>query len=60
MVIGEPKIRFYAGKSLYDSKSNLPVCVFCIKDHKPREFSMNDTNDFLDLANRAEEEINKD
>ena len=60
MVVGDPKIRFYAGKSLYDHKSNLPVGVFCIKDHKPREFSMSDMNDFLDLASRAEEEINKD
>lgn len=59
MVLGEPKIRFYAGKSLYDHESNLPVGVFCIKDHKPREFSINDMNDFLDLASRAEEEINK-
>lgn len=60
MVIGEPKIRFYAGKSLYDRKSNLPVGVFCLKDHKPREFSLSDMSDFLDLASRAEEEINKD
>ncbi len=60
MVLGEPKIRFYAGKSLYDRKSNLPVGVFCLKDHKPREFSLSDMSDFLDLASRAEEEINKD
>lgn len=59
MVKGEPFIRFYAGKSLYDHTSNLPVGVFCIKDHKPREMSLVDINDFLDLARRAEEEINK-
>lgn len=59
MVVGDPKIRFYAGKSLYDHKSNLPVGVFCLKDHKPREFSLSDMSDFLDLASRAEEEINK-
>lgn len=59
MVTGEPFIRFYAGKSLYDHESNLPVGVFCIKDHKPREMSMTDMADFLDLADRAEKEINK-
>ncbi len=59
MVKGEPFIRFYAGKSLYDHDSNLPVGVFCIKDHKPREMSLIDMDDFLNLANRAEEEINK-
>lgn len=59
MVTGEPFIRFYAGKSLYDHESNLPVGVFCIKDHKPREMSTTEMADFLDLASRAEEEINK-
>lgn len=59
MVKGEPCIRFYAGKSLYDHTSNLPVGVFCIKDRKPREMSLDDLADFLDLASRAEEEINK-
>lgn len=59
MVIGEPFIRFYAGKSLYDHKSNLPVGVFCIKDRKPREMTVSDMADFLDLANRAEKEINR-
>ena len=34
MVKGEPHIRFYVGKSLYDRKSHLPVGVFCIKDIK--------------------------
>src|SRR3990167_6842587 len=59
MVKGEPFIRFYAGKSLYDHQNNLPVGVFCIKDHKPRKMSLTDMNDFLDLARRVEEEINK-
>ncbi len=59
MVIGSPFIRFYAGKSLYERKSGLPVGVFCIKDYKPRELSMDDMNDFLDLAQRAEHEINQ-
>jgi len=59
MVIGEPYIRFYAGKSLYEYESNLPVGVFCIKDHKPREMSIAEIDKFLDLADRAEKEINK-
>jgi len=59
MVIGEPYIRFYAGKSLYDYKINLPVGVFCIKDHKPREMSLTEIDEFLELADRAEKEINK-
>lgn len=59
MVKGEPFIRFYAGKSLYDHASNLPVGVFCIKDRKPRKMNVKDLADFLDLADRAEKEINK-
>jgi GAF domain-containing protein len=59
MVQGEPFIRFYAGQSLYDHNTNLPVGVFCIKDHQPRKFSGNDLADFLDLARQAEDEINK-
>ena len=59
MVKGEPFIRFYTGKSLYDHTSNLPVGVFCIKDRKPREMSLTDIDDFLVLAQLAEDEINK-
>lgn len=59
MVKGSPYIRFYAGKSLYEKESHLPVGVFCIKDNKPRKFSLQDIHDFLELARQAEEEINK-
>ena len=59
MVTADPPIRFYAGKSLYHYATKLPVGVFCIKDHKPRAFSIEDMGDFLDIARRAEEEINK-
>ncbi len=59
MVIGGPNIRFYAGKSLYDKKTSLPVGVFCIKDNKPRKMSLSEISDFLDLANKAEDEINR-
>ncbi len=59
MVIGEPRIRFYAGKSLYDWEKHLPVGVFCIKDYAPRRLSDKEINDFLILASRAEEEVNR-
>ncbi|OGI66776.1 hypothetical protein A3H53_01670 [Candidatus Nomurabacteria bacterium RIFCSPLOWO2_02_FULL_40_10] len=59
MVKGESHIRFYVGKSLYDKKSHLPVGVFCIKGYEPRKFSLKETADFLELAEEAENEINK-
>lgn len=59
MVTGKPFIRFYAGKSLYEKNSHMPVGVFCIKDYKPRKMSLVEISDFLDLAYQAEEEINK-
>ena len=59
MVVGNPLIRFYAGKSLLDKDSGLPVGVFCIKDTKPRKMSMSEISDFLELASEAEEEVNK-
>lgn len=59
MVKGEPFIRFYAGKSLYDRKTSLPVGVFCIKDREPKKMSMADIDDFLTLASQAEDEVNK-
>lgn len=47
-------------ENLYNEHTtNLPVGVFCIKDHKPRKMSLDDTNDFLELARQAEEEVNK-
>ncbi len=59
MVIGAPFVRFYAGKSLYEYKSNLPVGVFCIKDIKPKKMTPDDISDFLELAKKAEVELNK-
>lgn len=59
MVTGEPFIRFYAGKSLKERKSGLPVGVFCIKDIKPRKMSVEEIDEFLKLAKEAEDEINK-
>ncbi|MCL5782212.1 MAG: hypothetical protein M1459_02545 [Patescibacteria group bacterium] len=52
-------IRFYAGKSLYDERSRLPVGVFCIKDYKPRKMNVVETSQFLELAAEAEKRINE-
>ncbi len=57
-VINEPFIRFYAGMALYDSVSKMPVGVFCVKDIKPRKFSMKEISIFMDLAEKAEKLIN--
>lgn len=59
MVVGKPYIRFYAGISLKDKKTHLPIGVFCVKDIKPRKLTLEEINIFMDLAERAEKEINK-
>lgn len=58
MVIGEPHIRFYAGISIRDFKTKLPVGVFCIKDIVPRKLNLDEINILMDLASRAEKELN--
>ncbi len=58
-VINPPYIRFYAGKSLYERKTNKPVGVFCVKDYIPRVFNEKDIADFIELAILAEDEINQ-
>lgn len=59
MVIGSPYIRFYAGIALLDHKTGQPVGVFCVKDTKPRRLSVREIDTMLDLAERAEKELNK-
>ncbi len=59
MVVGYPFIRFYAGIALFDYKTRQPVGVFCVKDTKPRKFSLKEIATFIDLAERAEKELNK-
>lgn len=59
MVVGPPFIRFYAGVSLYDHETNQPIGVFCVKDNKPRELSLDEVATLMDLANRAEIELNR-
>ena len=59
MVVGFPFIRFYAGIALYDYKTRQPVGVFCVKDTKPRKFNTKEVGIIIDLADRAEKELNK-
>lgn len=61
MVIGKPFVRFYAGVALFNrhSKSPMPIGVFCIKDTKPRKFGVEEMSILIDLAIRAEQELNK-
>ncbi len=53
-----PHVRFYAGVTIYDRKTHMPVGAFCIKDVKSRELSNDETNILLDHAKMAEDEIN--
>lgn len=59
MVVGSPYIRFYGGISLVDHKSGQYVGVFCIKDTKPRTLSAEEVDILMDLADRAQKELNK-
>ncbi len=59
MVTGKPGIRFYAGIALFDHTTGQPVGVLCVKDTKPRQFGLEETSLLMDLAARAEEELNK-
>ncbi len=59
MVVGSPFIRFYAGIALMDNKTGQPVGVFCVKDIKPRNLSLEEVSILTNLAGRAEKELNK-
>ncbi|MDE2399994.1 MAG: GAF domain-containing protein [Patescibacteria group bacterium] len=59
MVVGSPFIRFYAGIALFDRPTHQPIGVFCVKDTKPRKLTPQEIATMLDLAERAEEELNK-
>ena len=58
-VIGEPFIRFYAGIALFDHKTRQPIGVFCVKDTKPKKLFVKEIGIMIDLANKAEKELNK-
>ena len=58
MVVGSPFIRFYAGSALFDYKTRQPIGVFCVKDTKPRKFTLEGISIIINLADRAEKELN--
>ena len=57
-VMGKPFIRFYAGIALHEALTDYVLGVFCIKDTKPRDLSLSEINTFLDIAKKAEIELN--
>lgn len=59
MVKNYPFIRFYAGVALFDYKTRQPVGVFCVKDTKPKKLTTNEIAIIIDLASKAEKELNK-
>ena len=59
MVVNSPFIRFYAGVVLLDYKTGQPIGVFCVKDIKPHSFGIKKIGILVDLAERAEKELNK-
>lgn len=59
MVVGSPFIRFYGGIAIVDHKTGHYIGVFCIKDTKPRTLNSEEIDIFMDLADRAERELNK-
>jgi GAF domain-containing protein len=57
-VKGSPFVRFYAGVSLRDYKTKLPIGVLCVKDIKTRKMNQVEVGILLELAAKAEEELN--
>jgi len=55
VVVGEPKIRFYAGCSL--NVNGFKMGTFCVFDKKPRHFTLEDRQLLKDLAGLAEREL---
>jgi GAF domain-containing protein len=58
MVIGKPFIRSYAGIVLREHATNQPIGVLCVKDTEPRQFGPQDIANLLELAKKAEKELN--
>lgn len=55
-VVGDPRVRFYAGIPLRTSDGT-PVGAFCIVDHKPRVLSPTQLKMLQDIAKMVEEEL---
>lgn len=57
-VVNPPHVRFYAGVTLHDRKTHLPIGAFCIKDTKPRTLKPEELKQLQDYARQAEDELN--
>jgi PAS domain S-box-containing protein len=57
MVLGEPKIRFYAGHPLASGENNLLVGTLCLIDTNPRIFRDEDIKLLRDMAELVQEEF---
>ncbi len=55
-VIGDPRVRFYAGIPLHTSDGSR-VGALCIVDHKPRSLSQTQLKMLQDIARLVEEEL---
>lgn len=55
-VVGDPLIRFYAGRPLI-SAGGERVGTLCVMDHHPREFTAQDEAVLIDLADWVEKEL---
>lgn len=58
LVLGDPRIRFYAGQPLYARDGNA-VGTLCVIDRAPREFSPKDCETLRDLAALVETELDR-
>jgi diguanylate cyclase (GGDEF)-like protein len=56
LVVGEPKIRFYAGCPL-KAPNGRKLGTLCVIDHQPRNLEMEDLEALEDLASMVEREI---
>ncbi len=52
LVVGEPRVIFYAGIPLCDSKG-LPLGTLCVIDHEPRSLSQGQLNSLQSLAKQV-------
>ena len=57
LVVGEPRIRFYAGYPIFHSSGSC-LGTLCMIDTRPRQFSAATIQRFEELANRVQQEIN--
>ena len=57
LVLGEPRVRFYAGHPVHDA-AGARVGTLCIIDHQPRTFSAEQITTLADFAAMVDRELN--